>query len=133
MLRGLKVAMIVYGVIIIIFGLGFAIIPEQLLDMFGFAERPAYMPYFLGLLGISFIAPSVFIISAARDPIRHINWVKFAITWSLTGLAVEVYAMLRGFVDFSQAGTGTVIDAVSAVALLILYPWGATRGVQETK
>lgn len=129
MLRGLKVVMVIYATIVILFGLGFTIIPNQILDIFGFSEGPAYLPYFLGMLGISFIAPSVFIMVAARDPIRHINLVKLAILWSAFGLAVEVYSVLRDFVSFKQVAIAIAVDGVSVVALLVFYPWRAARNV----
>ena len=79
MIRALKVALILYGVIGILFGLAFIFVPYELGSMFGFEEGPEYVPHFLALLGVCFIAPAVFLIAAARDPLRHISWVKFAI------------------------------------------------------
>ena len=127
MIRGLKVAMIVFGAIGILHGLTLIFIPEQLGAMMGYAKGPAYVAYFLAMLGICVIVPSAFLIVAARDPLKHIMWVQFAIAWAILAVAVDVYSIMRGFVAFEQAGMSVIIDAVFAVAFLALYPYRAAR------
>jgi hypothetical protein len=128
MIRALKVALIAYGVIGILFGLAFIFAPLELGDMFGFERGPEYVPYILALLGACFIAPSVFIIAAARDPLQHISWVKFAILWATLAVVTGSYSIIQGYVDFSQAGVGIILDAVFAAAFLVFYPYRAARG-----
>jgi hypothetical protein len=127
MIRGLKIALIVYGVLGIIFGLAFIFVPYELGQLLGYEGGPDYVPHFLALLGGCYIAASVFIIAAARDPLRHISWVKFAILLSALLLVTELYSIAQGYVDFGQAGMGIIIDGVFAVAFLALYPWRAAR------
>ena len=127
MIRPLKVTMIVWGILGILFGLAFIFIPRQLGDMFGFEHGPASTLYLLGLLGTGMIAPSVFLIAAARDPLRHIYWVKFAILGCLLSLAIALYSLVQGFVNFSQVGMDIIMFAVFAAAFLIFYPWRAAR------
>ena len=125
MIRGLKVVMIVWAAIGILLGLGLVFAPQQLGAMEGYAQGPAYVRYFLGLLGVNFIALSAFIIRAARDPLKHIMWVQFAIAVAILFVVVEAYSIGRGFVTFSQEGMPLIINAVFAVAFLALYPWRA--------
>ena len=127
MIQGLKIALITLGVIVILLGLAFIVIPELLASTFGFGEIPNYAPYVMAMLGISFIAPGVWLIVAGRDPLRHIAWVKFAILWSLLGVVAGVYSIIQGAVNFSQAGPGIILDGVFAVAFLALYPYRAAR------
>ncbi len=127
MVKALKVAMIVYGVIGILCGLAFILIPRQMGDMLGYEAGPEYVPYLLGLLGAGFIATSFFIIVAARDPLSQIAWVKLAILMSSLSAIIGLYSIMRGFVDFGQAGMGTIIDAVFTVVFLALYPWCEAR------
>jgi len=127
MIQGLKIALITLGVIVILLGLAFIVIPELLASTFGFGEIPNYAPYVMAMLGISLIAPGVWLIVAGRDPLRHIAWVKFAILWSLLGVVAGVYSILQGAVDFSQVGMVIILDAVFAVAFLALYPYRAAR------
>ena len=127
MIQALKVTMIVWGIIGILFGLAFIFVPYELGGMLGYEKGPDYVPYFLASLGGCFIAVSVFLIAAARDPLRHIYWVKFAILWSILGVVIGLYSIIRGYVDFGQAGMGIILDAVFAVAFLIFYPWRVVK------
>ena len=123
MIRGLKIALIVYGAILILFGLAFIIAPYQAASMSGLGEIATYVPYFMASLGGCFIAVSVWFIVAGLDPLRHTSLVKLAILWSILGVVTGSYSIVRGAVDFSQAGMGIILDAVFAVAFLALYPY----------
>ena len=125
MLTALKVTMIVRGVIGILFGLAFIFIPKQLGETFGYAtgEVPIYMLSFLATLGITMIAPSIFLISAARDPLKHISWVKFAILACALLLVIDLYSAIQGYVTFSQETMGIIMQVVFLAAFLIFYPW----------
>lgn len=122
MKKGLAVAMIVWAAIGIVYGLVFIIAPGQTLSTFGPGKWPAYAPYFLMLLGNSYIVSGVFVIIAARDPLKHILWLQLAIAWSLLDALGAFYFMIWGEVNFSQAELGLVIDIIFVVAFLALYP-----------
>jgi len=126
MMKALKVTMIVWGIIGILFSLGYIFVPTQFGDMFGYEKGPEYVYHMLASLGGCFIAGSVFVIAAARDPLRNISWVKFAILFSLIGLVMGLYSVIRGYVDFAQAGLGIILYALFAAAFLVFYPWRAT-------
>ncbi|MFC1660952.1 hypothetical protein ACFL3S_05790, partial [Gemmatimonadota bacterium] len=84
---------------------------------------PGYQAYLLRILGVGLLVPSVFLIAAARDPLRHIRWVKFAIVWSALLAVMGIYSLVQGDVGFAQVGIGVIGDVVVAVALLVAYPW----------
>lgn len=127
MIRGLKVVLIVYGAIEILMGLAMVIVPAQMAGMTGFEESAGYVSYLMGSLGVCLIAPSVFLIVAARDPLRHINWVKFAILWCILGALAGLYAVIQGAVNFGEVGMQIIMDAAFAVVFLALYPWRAAQ------
>jgi len=129
-LKALKVTLIVFGVVEIVFGLGFTFFLPEMGAMLGFEEGPDWALYMGALLGLTLIAVSVFLIAAARDPLKHIWWVKFGILWAITGVIAGLYSLIAGYVDFGQAGMGIIWDAAATVALLIFYPW---RGAREAK
>ncbi len=122
MIKTLKVAMIVFAVVEIIFGLLIIFSPDKLLSMAGVSEVTGYLKYIMALLGICLITPSIFLIMAARDPVRQINWVRFAILWFLLATIAAVYAIAKSYVTFSHAGTLLIVHAVFAVVLFALYP-----------
>ena len=127
MVRGLKVALILFGAISILSGLAHIIVPYQLASMVGFGEIADYVPYLMAMVGICFIAPGVWLIVAGRDPLQHITWVKFAILWSILAVVAGLYSIIQGAVNFSQVGMVIILDAVFAVAFLALYPYRAAR------
>ncbi len=130
MIKALKVTMIVWGIIGILYGLAYVFIPNQYGDMFGFEKTPEYVLGLIASLGGCFIAVAVFIIAAARDPLRNISWVKFAILFSVLNLVTESYSVIRGYVDFAQAGMGIILYAIFAAAFLVFYPWRRASGSQ---
>jgi hypothetical protein len=126
MIKGLKVVMIIGAAVWILLGLALVFTPGQLGAMMGFAKGPDWSPYIHALLGVCYIAGGAFIIvAAARDPLKHIMWVQFAIVVTVLALAVELYSIMRGFVTFEQVGTVIIVNAVFFVALMALYPWRA--------
>jgi len=128
MLKALKVTLIVFGVIEILLGLSLVIFPDQAASMAGVSEVSGYLIYTMASLGVCLIAPGVFLIVAARDPLRHINWVKFAILWCILGAAAGLYSIVRGAADFSHVGMQIIMDAIFAVVFLALYPYRAAKG-----
>ena len=125
MIKALKVVMIVWAIIVILYGLAFIFVPEQLGAMVGLEKAPAFVAYLSAMLGVSWIVPSVFVIIAARDPLRNIMWVKFVTVLQVLIFAADVYSLMRGYVNWSQGGMGLIIDAVFAVLFLVFYPWRA--------
>ena len=125
MVRALKVVLVVFGVVGILLGLALVFFPGKLASMSGVSEGTSYLKYTMASFGVLVISVNVFLIVAARDPLRHINWVKFAIVAYILGTVAGLYSIIKGDVDFSHAGTLLIMHAVFAVVLLALYPWRA--------
>jgi hypothetical protein len=109
-MKGLKIALITYAAIQIVQGLILIIAPQWGGDILGFEKGPAYVQNYLALLGISAIVVGVFLMIAARDPMRNLLWVKYIIVLAVLMLAGNLYSVIRDFVTFSQAGMGIVIE-----------------------
>jgi hypothetical protein len=126
MIKGLKVAMIIWAAIAILVGLAYIFFPSQLGEMGGFEKGPAWVAYVLALLGVCFVATGAFVIVAAvRGPLKHIMWVQFSIVVTILISVVAASAIMRGLVTFSQEGPLLIVNAVFAVVFLALYPWRA--------
>ena len=108
MIRGLKAALILYGIIHVAMGLIFIVAPHQAAGMFGFSGVAPYVTYFVAIIGGTFLTAGVWFIVAGRDPVRYNALVKFAIMWSVLGVVTGVYSMAQGAVNFSQAGIGII-------------------------
>ena len=123
MIKGLKIAMIAWGVIGILFGLAFLFAPNQMSAGFGVNPAPAYVQYFLVLLGNAYIPTGIFVILAARDPLKHILWLQFAIISSLVDMIAALTFVIRGTLTFSQVGDNLILNIFLVAAFLIFYPW----------
>ena len=123
MLKGLKIAMIAWAVIGILFGLAFLFAPNQMGAGFGLSQVPTYVQYFLALLGNMYIVTSIFVILAARDPLKHILWVQCAIAGSLLDMIAASVFIILGKLTFNQAGDNVVINIILLAAFLTFYPW----------
>jgi len=129
MIKGLKVAMIIWAAIAILVGLAYIFLPGQLSAMGGFEKAPAWADYVLALLGVCFVATGAFVIVAAvRGPLKHIMWVQFSIVVTILISVVAACAIMRGLVTFGQEGPLLIVNAVFAVIFLALYPWRAKPG-----
>lgn len=127
MTKALKVTMIVYGIIGILYGLMSIFLLEQMAEWFNSPAPSDFEKYMGAALGLANIAAAVFLIIASRDPIKNISWVKFAIVWALFWIVGIVYALARGYVDFSQEGIALIIHIVFAALFLIFFPWKAKQ------
>jgi hypothetical protein len=128
MVKALKVVMIIYAIIGILLGLVLVIFPDQMTEWFNAPVLNDYEKYLSASIGLANIAAGVFIILAARDPIKNISWVKFAIVWALFWVVTVGYGLLRGYVDFSQEGSALIINIIFAALFFIFYPWRVKEG-----
>ena len=120
MIRALKVALVVFGVVMILMGLLLVIFPDKVASV---SDVTGYLRYAIVSLGACLLAAGGFPIAAARDPLRHINWVKFAIVWFILAAIAGLYSVVKSDVTFVHAGTLIILHAVFAVVLLALYPY----------
>jgi hypothetical protein len=126
MVKGLRIAMIIWAAIAILVGIAYVFIPDKLAEMGGFEKAPTWADYVMALLGVCFVASGAFVIVAAvKGPVQHIKWVQFSIVLTILISAVAAYAIIRGVVTFAQEGPLLLTNAVFAVVFLALYPWRA--------
>jgi hypothetical protein len=60
--------------------------------------------------------------------VRHLNWVKFAITFPLALLMALAGAVLRGAVPLRQVAVDITFDALFVVLFCVFYPRGKRTG-----
>jgi hypothetical protein len=126
MIRALKVVLIIVGVIEILLGLLLIFMPAQAAS--GVSDISGYLKYMMAALGACLGVFGAFLIIAARDPLRRILWVKYAIVLCILGALGGLYSVMMGAVTFGQVGMQIIMDAVIAALLLALYPYRAAKG-----
>ena len=125
----LKVLLWIYGVVLVIGGLGLIFTPEWLAEnAFGFENVTNVGIFVAALLGAIYVSAGVWLFAAGRDPLRHISWVKFTILKIALSLAVIAYALIKDYVEINAMVIVLMVyDFVWGVALLIFYPWRTTK------
>ncbi len=119
----LKVALVLYGAIYIAQGIILLVAPDWAAENSGFEELASYVPYFLAIIGGTYIAAGVWFAMTGLDPLRNINGVRFAVLWAGLLLVIPLYSLWQGYVDFGQIWFGAALNAIFAVAFLVFYPY----------
>jgi len=125
-IKAMQAALITYSAIHILLGLALILMPEPTAALMGFGEINATITYLAALCGVMSIAVSVFWIAVARDPLRNTIGIRFAILWVILAAIVQLYLLIRGVVDFEQAGPGFILDCAFAALFLAFYPYHAS-------
>jgi hypothetical protein len=128
MVKTLRVLMIIYAVVLILAGLMSIFLPDQGAEMFGVTSVSDFAKFAWAALGTIYVAAGVWLLFAATDPLRNINWVRFIITKAALFIATMVYAEIVDWIDLSLAGWSLLIaDAILFILFLIAYPWRASQ------
>jgi hypothetical protein len=122
MLRGLKVTMVVFGAVVCIEGILDIALPVQRAAGMGLDQCAAHAQLPMVVLGATWLVGGAWTIAAARDPLRHLNWVKFALTFPLVLLLALTGAALRGDVAFRQVVIDIAFDAFFVVLFIVFFP-----------
>jgi len=117
----LKIALIIYGAIHIVWGIMMLFTPDRMTEFSGF-EIANSAEYFLVLLGAAFIATGVWFIMTALDIVNNAGGIRFAVLWSAIMLIAPLFSLWLDYIDFGHIWFIVVINAVFCGAFLVFYP-----------
>ena len=117
----LKVALIIYGAIHIVWGIIMLVAPDRITEFSGF-EVVSSAEYFLALLGGSFIAAGVWFIMTSLDIVNNAGGIRFAVLWSAIMLITPLFTLWLDYIDFGHIWFMVAINAVFCGAFLLFYP-----------
>jgi hypothetical protein len=134
MTGALKALLWIYGIILIVVGVGCVITPDWMAETFyGVENLPNGGFFFAAMLGSLFIPVGIWLATAGRDPIKNITWVKFVILKIGIWLVVEIYTLIKGYIEpDAMVITLLIVDFIFGLAFLIFYPWKARKNNPET-
>jgi hypothetical protein len=70
----------------------------------------------------------VWTLVASRAPARHLNWVKFVLTFPIALFVTLVLAVVRGHVTLDQVLIDMAVNAGFVTLLVLYYPRGVQPG-----
>ena len=117
----LKIALIIYGAIHIVWGAMMLFAPDRMTEFSGF-EIASSAEYFLALLGAAFVAVGVWFIMTALDIVHNAGGIRFAVMWSAIMLIAPLFTLWLDYIDFGHIWFIVVINAVFCGAFLLFYP-----------
>ena len=117
----LKIALIIYGAIHIVWGIMMLFTPDRMTEFSGF-EIANSAEYFLVLLGAAFIATGVWFIMTALDIVNNVGGIRFAVLWSAIMLIAPLFSLWLDYIDFGHIWFIVVMNAVFCGAFLVFYP-----------
>jgi hypothetical protein len=106
-------------------------LPTQIERAFHFTDLPAAVRYLIGMWGCVTGTMGFGYLVAAANPLRHRIWINVGIIRGLLECGLGTYYLVQGTVTVGQAGLGTAIAGLMALAYVALYP-RAPRAVDNS-
>lgn len=129
--KALKIVMIIFGAVLILEGLLDIIMPNQRASLIASGGSTRSAVFLMMILGATWVAAGFWVVAAGRDPLRHVNWVKFVITLPVLLSLVLILSIIRGYVGLNQVVIELALDAGFALTFLALYPWRRVSGISK--
>ena len=120
-MRGLRILLALDSAVLFLLGALLLVLPQHIELAFGFTDLPAGVTYIIALWGCVLLTMAIGYWKASADPARHVVWVQVGIARGALECGVGIIYLVRGIVTFRQAGVGTIIAGLIAIAYLVLY------------
>jgi hypothetical protein len=121
-LRALRILLALDSAVLFLLGTLLLVLPQYVELAFGFVDLPIGVTYLVALWGCVLLTMAIGYWKASADPIHHIVWVQVGIARGVLECGVGIIYLVRGIVTFRQAGVGTIVAGLFALAYLIFYP-----------
>jgi hypothetical protein len=119
LLRGL---LLVDSAILFLLGGLLVFAPVRVEQAFHFQDLPEAVAYLIGMWGCLMATMGFGYLVAATHPLRYRVWINIGIIRGAVECALGIFYLVRGTITFQQAGLGTLVAGLLAVAYIMLYP-----------
>jgi len=119
LLRGL---LVVDAAVLFLLGGLLILAPVQVEQAFHFQDLPPAVAYLLGMWGCLMATMGFGYLVAATHPLRYRVWINIGIIRGALECALGIFYLVRGTITLQQAGLGTLVAGLLALAYVALYP-----------
>ena len=119
LLRGL---LVVDAAVLFLLGGMLILAPVQVEQAFHLQDLPPAVAYLLGMWGCLMATMGFGYLVAATHPLRYRVWINIGIIRGALECALGIVYLVRGTITLQQAGLGTLVAGLLAVAYVVLYP-----------
>ena len=116
----LKVLLRIVGVIQLVLGAAFLVMPALFLETMGHSTPPPDLNYMLGMLSARFIAYGIGMFYIAREPEKNIFWINNMILIQSIDLSVGLFYTFNGTVNLATSAF-PMFNATWIIILLSLW------------
>jgi len=118
----LRALLVVDAAVLFLLGGLLIFAPAQVEQAFHFQELPPAVAYLIGMWGCLMATMGFGYLVAATHPLRYRVWINIGIIRGALECALGICYLARGIITFQQAGLGTAVAGLLAVAYVMLYP-----------
>ncbi len=119
LLRGL---LLVDSAILFLLGGLLVFAPAKVEQAFHFQDLPPAVTYLIGMWGCLMATMGFGYLVAATHPVRYRIWINIGIIRGAVECALGIFYLARGTITLQQAGLGTLVAGLLALAYIVLYP-----------
>ena len=128
----LRFLLVIDAAVLFLLGALLVFAPAQVEQAFHFKDLPPAVSYLIGMWGCVVGTMGLGYLVAATNPLRHRVWINIGIVRGALECALGLVYLARGIVTFQQAGLGTLVAGLMALAYMALYP-RLPRAVESDK
>ena len=118
----LRALLVIDAAVLFLLGGLLILAPVQVEQAFHFQDLPPAVAYLLGMWGCLMATMGFGYLVAATHPLRYRVWINIGIIRGALECALGIFYLVRGTITFQQAGLGTLVAGLLAVAYVVLYP-----------
>ena len=120
--RPLQITLVFIGVVQMVLGLAFALVPTQFSAMLGLAAAPTWVYWMFAMFSARAFGFAYGMFLAARDPIKHVAWIRAMIGVQAIDWLATTYYVLTGAVTLAQVTTASFLPIIFIALLVGFYP-----------
>jgi len=121
-MRLLRSTLAVIGVVQLMFGLIFILVPGQFATFFNLPSAPDWVNWLFAMMGARFAGYAVGMFLAYRDPQRHRSWIPIMIGIQAVDWLATIFYLLNGTVTLAQVATAPFLPLLFIVVLVWRFP-----------
>jgi len=115
--------MFVFGAVLVLEGILDIVLPTERAAGLGLEECSSQAQLVMAVLGVSWMLAGAGILLTARDPLRHLSWVRFALSFPLALLLALAGTVIVGDVGFETVAVDIAVNLLFVALFLAFYPW----------
>ena len=124
----LKVLLRVIGVVQLVLGVMYLVMPLRFLEMMGQSVPQPDIAYPLGMLAARFLAYGIGMLFIAREPEKHLFWINNMVLIQVLDLAVGIFYTASGIVALSHSAFPMFNASLFIILLTMWRPKATEQG-----